>query len=67
MKTSDKSSSKTKPGLIECQFCHEEFGEETYKNDKKYREHLKTIHMKPCGKSNEGRERVKEWWIIKIQ
>ena len=32
--------------ILECEFCDEIFGERTYRNDRKYREHLK-IHMKP--------------------
>ena len=38
--------------ILECEFCDETFGERTYRNDKKYREHLK-IHMKPYQKSYE--------------
>ena len=44
--------------ILECEFCEENFGERNYRNDKKYREHLK-IHMKPQ-KSYEKSDKVKE-------
>ena len=46
IKSSHRNNNLNKIKILECEFCDESFGERTYRNDKKYREHLK-IHMKP--------------------
>jgi hypothetical protein len=59
IKTSHNDDPK-KIKILECEFCEENFGEETYRNDKKYREHLK-IHMKSqksYEKSNKDKENL---------
>ena len=46
IKSSHRNNNLNKIKILECEFCEETFGERNYRNDKKYREHLK-IHMKP--------------------